>query len=116
VQGDSDLKRAPKSPLLYSEDPHLLSNVKLQRDATTMLCAPCTLCGVHSNMEFQLDRCKLSFTIIYSIIITVKKKMNVVDIVTIRYVGVIWFAFHVLQLLLIRLTQQNLCYISNSMI
>ena len=38
-----------------------------------MLCAPCTLCGVRSNMEFQLDRCKVLFTIIYSINIIVKK-------------------------------------------
>ena len=33
-----------------------------------------------------------------------------------RYVGVIWFVFHVLQLLPIRFTQQNSCCISKSMI
>ena len=32
-----------------------------------------------------------------------------------RYVGAIWFLFHVLQLLLIRLAQQNSCCISKSM-
>ena len=32
----------------------------------------------------------------------------------IRYVGVIWFLFHVLQLLPIRCTQQNSCCISKS--
>ena len=31
----------------------------------------------------------------------------------VRYVGAIWFIFHVLQLLPIRSTQQNLCYINN---
>ena len=34
---------------------------------------------------------------------------------TLRYVGVIWFVFHVLQLLPIRLTQQNSCCISKSL-
>jgi hypothetical protein len=35
--------------------------------------------------------------------------------VSLRYAGVIWFIFHVLQLLPIRFTQQNLCCINISM-
>ena len=36
------------------------------------------------------------------------------DTKLIRYVGVNWFVFHVLQLLLIRFTQQNSCCIRKS--
>ena len=35
-------------------------------------------------------------------------------LVMVRYMSVIWFAFHVLQLLLIVFTQQNSCCISKS--
>ena len=52
-----------------------------------------------------------SFILLSSLL---RKEMNVVYIVTIRYVGVIWFAFHILQLLPIRITQQNACCISKS--
>ena len=34
--------------------------------------------------------------------------------VSVRYMGVIWFVFHVLQLLPVRFTQMNVCRISKS--
>ena len=36
------------------------------------------------------------------------------EVVQLRYEGVMWFVFHVLQLLPIKFTQQNLCCISKS--